>query len=34
MGNKNRAFHDAAIIMDALQISNWGETAFRNMRLC
>lgn len=32
MGNKNRAFHDAAIIVDALQISNWGEAVFRNMR--
>ncbi len=32
MHDRSRAVHDAAIIIDALQISNWGETVFRNMR--
>jgi len=29
---RSRAVHDAAIIIDALQISNWSEAVFRNMR--
>jgi microsomal dipeptidase-like Zn-dependent dipeptidase len=32
MHGRSRAVHDAAIIIDALQISNWGEAVFRNMR--
>ena len=32
MHDRNRAVHDGAIIVDALQISNWGEGVFRNMR--
>ncbi len=32
MQDRSRAVHDAAIIIDALQISNWGEAVFRNMR--
>ena len=32
MHARSRAVHDAAIIIDALQISNWGEAVFRNMR--
>jgi membrane dipeptidase len=32
MSDKARAVHDSAIIIDALQISNWGEAVFRNMR--
>jgi microsomal dipeptidase-like Zn-dependent dipeptidase len=32
MHARSRAVHDAAIIIDALQISNWSEAVFRNMR--
>ena len=32
MHDRSRAVHDAAIIIDALQISSWGEAVFRNMR--
>jgi membrane dipeptidase len=32
MHDRSRAVHDEAIIVDALQISNWGESVFRNMR--
>ena len=32
MYDRSRAVHDGAIIVDALQISNWGEAVFRNMR--
>ena len=32
MHDRSRAVHDEAIIIDALQISNWGEAVFRNMR--
>jgi membrane dipeptidase len=32
MQDRSRAVHDQAIIVDALQISNWGEIVFRNMR--
>ena len=32
MQDKSKAVHDRAIIVDALQVSNWSETVFRNMR--
>jgi membrane dipeptidase len=32
MHDRSRVVHDGAIIVDALQISNWGEAVFRNMR--
>ncbi len=32
MHDRSRTVHGAAIIIDALQISNWGEAVFRNMR--
>ena len=32
MHARSRRVHDAAIIVDALQISNWGEAVFHNMR--
>jgi len=32
MHDRSRAVHEEAIIVDALQISNWGEAVFRNMR--
>ena len=32
MHDRSRAVHAGAIIVDALQISNWGEIVFRNMR--
>lgn len=32
MHGGSRTVHDGAIIIDALQISNWGEAVFRNMR--
>ena len=32
MHDRSRVVHDKAIIVDALQISNWGEAVFRNMR--
>ena len=32
MHGGNRTVHDAAIVIDALQISNWSEAVFRNMR--
>jgi microsomal dipeptidase-like Zn-dependent dipeptidase len=32
MQDGSRTVHDGAIIVDALQISNWSEAVFRNMR--
>jgi len=28
-----KAIHEAAIVIDCLEISNWSETVFKNMRL-
>ncbi|MEJ2730674.1 MAG: membrane dipeptidase, partial [Deltaproteobacteria bacterium] len=32
MDEKARAAHETATVLDCLQISNWGETVFENMR--
>jgi membrane dipeptidase len=32
VNEKAKAVHEAATVIDFLEISNWGETVFQNMR--
>ena len=33
MDQNAKALHEATIVIDCLEISNWSETVFKNMRL-